>query len=87
MSWKTGRNGFKGYVACDINYTLRTDDNGVSVLDQSNEIKAAVPKVVAAAEDAGYHIWNKQGIDLIVEIYYYYPIEAIGTATGEKEEM
>ena len=46
----------KGYVAAGINYTLRTDTNGASVLSQSNEIKAAVPKVIEAAEAAGYHI-------------------------------
>lgn len=44
----------KGYVAAGINYTLRTDGNTASVLSQSNEIKAAVPKVVEAAEAAGY---------------------------------
>ena len=46
----------KGYVAAGINYTLRTEANGVSVLTQSNEIRAAVPHVIAAAEEAGYHI-------------------------------
>ncbi|MBR4393884.1 MAG: alpha/beta hydrolase, partial [Oscillospiraceae bacterium] len=46
----------KGYVAAGINYTLRTDTNGASVLSQSNEIKAAVPSVIEAAEAAGYHI-------------------------------
>ena len=46
----------KGYVAAGINYTLRTDTNGASVLSQSNEIKTAVPKVIEAAEAAGYHI-------------------------------
>ena len=47
----------KGYVAAGINYTLRTDEHPeASVLSQSNEIKAAVPKVIEAAEDAGYHI-------------------------------
>lgn len=46
----------KGYVAAGINYTLRTDSNNASVLSQSNEIKAAVPKVIAAAKDAGYPI-------------------------------
>lgn len=48
----------KGYVAAGINYTLRTDTNGASVFSQSNEIKAAVPKVIEAAEAAGYHIDN-----------------------------
>ena len=33
----------KGYVACGINYTLRTESNNASVLTQSNEIKAAIP--------------------------------------------
>ena len=46
----------KGYVAAGINYTLRTDTNTASVLSQSNEIRAAVPRVVEAAEAAGYHI-------------------------------
>ena len=46
----------KGYVAAGINYTLRTDTNTASVLSQSNEIKAAIPKVVEAVESAGYHI-------------------------------
>ena len=46
----------KGYVTAGINYTLRTDENGASVLSQSNEIKVAIPKVVEAAENAGYHI-------------------------------
>ena len=46
----------KGYVAAGINYTLRTETNTASVLSQSNEIKAAMPKVVEAAEAAGYHI-------------------------------
>ena len=46
----------KGYVACGINYTLRNETNAASVLSQSNEIKAAVPKVIEAAEKAGYHI-------------------------------
>lgn len=46
----------KGYVAAGINYTLRTDTNTASVLSQSNEIKAAVPKVIEAAEQMGYPI-------------------------------
>lgn len=46
----------KGYVAAGINYTLRTENNTASVLSQSNEIKAAVPKVIEAAEAAGYPI-------------------------------
>ena len=46
----------KGYVAAGINYTLSTGANNSNVLYQSNEIKAAVPKVVEAAEAAGYHI-------------------------------
>lgn len=46
----------KGYVAAGINYTLRTEANNASVLTQSNEIKAAVPQVVAAAEESGYPI-------------------------------
>lgn len=46
----------KGYVAAGINYTLRTEKNSANVLTQSNEIKAAVPQVIEAAEKAGYHI-------------------------------
>ena len=46
----------KGYVAAGINYTLRTDTNSASVLSQSNEIKAAIPIVIDAAEKSGYHI-------------------------------
>lgn len=46
----------KGYVTAGINYTLRTETNAASVLTQSNEIKVAVPEVIKAAEDAGYHI-------------------------------
>ena len=47
----------KGYVAAGINYTLRDEAHPeASVLSQSNEIKAAVPEVVAAAEEAGYPI-------------------------------
>lgn len=52
LSWLTS----KGYVAAGINYTLATDDNGISVYDQSQEIKAAVPKVIEAAKAAGYPI-------------------------------
>ena len=43
----------KGYAACGINYTLRTDINDASVLSRSNEIKAAIPKVIEAAEAEG----------------------------------
>lgn len=51
----------KGYVSAGINYTLFAEladgkTNGASVLTQSNEIKAAVPKVIEAAEGKGYHI-------------------------------
>lgn len=46
----------KGYVASGINYTLRTDTNNVSILSQSNEIKAAIPKVIEAAKEEGYSI-------------------------------
>ncbi len=51
----------KGYVAAGINYTLAKDlgkesSNGASVYTQSNEIKYAVPKVIEAAEAAGYPI-------------------------------
>jgi acetyl esterase/lipase len=46
----------KGYVAAGINYTLADEKNHASVLTQSNEIKAAMPKVVEAAKEAGYPI-------------------------------
>lgn len=46
----------KGYVACGINYTLRTEVNGASVLTQSNEIKAAVPVVIEEVKKLGYNI-------------------------------
>ena len=44
----------KGYVAAGINYTLFAElepgkTNGASVLTQSYEIKAAIPKVIEAA--------------------------------------
>ena len=53
LAWLCG----KGYVAAGINYTLRTEEHPeANVLTQSNEIKAAVPKVIEAAEAAGYHI-------------------------------
>lgn len=46
----------KGYVAVGINYTLRTEENTVSVLTQSNEIKAAIPVVIERAREYGYNI-------------------------------
>lgn len=51
----------KGYVSAGINYTLFAEleggkTNGASVLTQSNEIKAAIPKVIKAAEEKGYPI-------------------------------
>ena len=46
----------KGYVAAGINYTLRTDTNTASILTQSNEIKASIPKVIEEAEKLGYSI-------------------------------
>lgn len=47
----------KGYIACGINYTLRTDEHPeANVYTQSTEIKEAMPYVVKAAEDFGYHI-------------------------------
>ena len=51
----------KGYVACGINYTLRTDTNNASVLTQSNEIKEAIPIVIEKAKEYGYNI-NKMTI-------------------------
>lgn len=52
LSWLTK----KGYVAAGINYTLRSETNNSSVLQQSNEIKEAIPKVIEAAKEAGYPI-------------------------------
>lgn len=52
LAWLCG----KGYVACGVNYTLRSDANSAGVLTQSNEIKAAIPKVVEAARAEGYPI-------------------------------
>ncbi len=57
LSWLCSR----GYVAAGINYTLRTETNGASVLTQSNEIKEAIPEVIAAAREAGYPI-NKMTV-------------------------
>ena len=56
----------KGYVAAGINYTLRTDTNTASVLSQSEEIKAAVPKVIEAAKAAGY----RDGADAPVPVVF-----------------
>lgn len=46
----------KGYVAAGINYTLRTESNNASVLQESNEIKDAIPQVVEEAKRNGYNI-------------------------------
>ncbi len=46
----------KGYVACGINYTLRTEENTASVYTQSMEIKQAMPIVVEKAKEYGYNI-------------------------------
>lgn len=47
----------KGYAAAGINYTLCSEKNpDASVMSQSEEIRLAVPKVVEAAEKAGYPI-------------------------------
>jgi acetyl esterase/lipase len=46
----------KGYVACGINYTLRSEDNNASILTQSNEIKAAMPVVIDEARRRGYNV-------------------------------
>lgn len=46
----------KGYVSAGINYSLNTDDDPVSVLEMSNEIKQAVPQVVEQAKKLGYNI-------------------------------
>jgi len=46
----------KGYAACGINYTLRSETNNASVLTQSNEIKEAIPVIIEEADRQGYHI-------------------------------
>ena len=47
----------KGYVAAGINYTLTSAEHpDASVLSQSNEIKTAIPVVVAEAAKAGYPV-------------------------------
>ena len=46
----------KGYVAASINYTLRTNDNDVSVYSQSIEIKESMPVVIEEAGKLGYKI-------------------------------
>lgn len=47
----------KGYVAAGINYTLASAEHpDASVFSQSNEIKAAIPIVVAEAAKAGFPI-------------------------------
>lgn len=52
LQWFTS----KGYVAAGINYTLKTDSNSASIFSMSNEIKAAVPQVVAKAKELGYNV-------------------------------
>ena len=52
LAWLTS----KGYVACGINYTLRDATNNASVLQQSNEIKAALPVVVEEVKRNSYNI-------------------------------
>ncbi|MDH2997008.1 hypothetical protein A1D22_04820 [Pasteurellaceae bacterium LFhippo2] len=46
----------KGYVSAGINYSLRSENNNASVLQMSNEIKSAIPKVVEHAKQLGYPI-------------------------------
>lgn len=46
----------KGYVACGINYTLRTEENDASVYTQSMEIKTAMPVVIEEAKKLGYNV-------------------------------
>ena len=55
------RKCWHGYVAAGINYTLRTEFNNASVLQESNEIKAAIPQVVEEAKRNGYNI-NKMTV-------------------------
>lgn len=46
-----------GYVSASINYTLFSDEHPeASVFSQSVEIRDAMPLVVAAAEERGYHV-------------------------------
>lgn len=52
LAWLTS----KGYVAAGINYTLKAEDNDRNILTQSNEIKDAIPKVVAEAKKQGYNV-------------------------------
>jgi len=72
----------KGYVACGINYTLFSEDNPESsVYAQSVEIREAMPYVVEAAEEAGYHI-DKMAISggsaggCLALLYAYRDVEA-----------
>jgi|GEM_PF-136717 acetyl esterase/lipase len=52
----------KGYVAAGINYTLFSEEHPeANVRTQSDEIKAAMPCVVQAAEQAGFHV-NKMAV-------------------------
>lgn len=47
----------QGYVAAGINYTLFSEENlDANIYTQSEEIKQAMPIVVAEAEKLGYHI-------------------------------
>lgn len=46
----------RGYVAAGINYTLRTDSNNASVATMSQEIKEAIPQVIAEAKKLGYPV-------------------------------
>ena len=46
----------KGYVSAGVNYSLRNENNNASVLQMSNEIKSAIPKVIGYAEQLGYPI-------------------------------
>lgn len=47
----------KGYVSASINYTLFSEEHPeANVLTQSVEIRNAMPHVVKAAEDNGYHV-------------------------------
>lgn len=47
----------KGYVATSINYTLKNAENpSASAKTMSDEIKTAIPVVIAKAEELGYQI-------------------------------
>lgn len=46
----------QGYAAATINYSLRSDENSVSVLEMSQEIDQGVDAIVEAATERGYDL-------------------------------